>query len=61
MNQQGQTGPGEPERQEDGFPVAGQQQSPLSQSPDAEPEGDAVPGEARDWLPSEAQSPDDME
>ncbi|GAA3441661.1 hypothetical protein [Planomonospora venezuelensis] len=60
MTEQEQDGLEAPESR-DGLPVAGERQSPLAQSPDAEPEGDAEPGAERDWLPPEGQSPDDME
>ncbi|GIH78021.1 hypothetical protein Plo01_44500 [Planobispora longispora] len=55
----GEAGGGRPG--EEPAPGGRENQPPLAQSPDAEPEGDAQPGAERDWLPSHAQSPDDME
>ncbi|GGS78339.1 hypothetical protein GCM10010156_41280 [Planobispora rosea] len=62
MVQSDETDPGEwGSTGEDAAPGGPEKQPPLAQSPDAEPEEDAQPGAERDWLPSEAQSPDDME
>jgi hypothetical protein len=62
MTQRDHADSGETEGRQESSPEAGgERQPPLAQSPDAEPEEDAQPGGERDWLPSEAQSPDDME